>query len=494
MLDYLATTPMNIDVSGLLLLGLGLTLLLAGLSLFLLRDARQMAGGLGTGTRFFLVALRLAIGWHFVVEGLDKINAGTWSSEGYLRESTGPLAPVFRDLAGDRLIDKLTLESDGSFPTELGIYWSAYLNAFDSFYGLDAAQLDRAKVQLDQVKQGLAKTWLSAQPRLVDKPSPDPAQPPIKAAMTMPERLKFHEVLEARVREIEEVQRPEYGPQTFEKLRHAKANLNRWRAGLQRDVGLMNKEMQGALRMLLLKFAEESLAAGDRKKIQETQQAIEKEREKERKEGKERPHADDWEGVVRYKEKWEDKLVVAYRGIYNDLRWKEPRAELDPLTARIVANVFEKKSKHLDPYDPLPFRVGRPVGEWALLDWSDWIVKWGITVVGFCLLAGLLTRLACVAGAGFLLMFFLAMPPLPGWPDSPRAEGHYLFINKNVIEMLALLTLATTASGRWVGLDGLLQILCPCGWKTPTPSANLEAGERIEKLTDEPTVTIKPPA
>ena len=46
-------------------------------------------------------------------------------------------------------------------------------------------------------------------------------------------------------------------------------------------------------------------------------------------------------------------------------------------------------------------------------------------------------------------MFFLAMPPLPGWPESPRAEGHYLYINKNIIEMLALLVLATTASGRW---------------------------------------------
>ena len=45
---------------------------------------------------------------------------------------------------------------------------------------------------------------------------------------------------------------------------------------------------------------------------------------------------------------------------------------------------------------------------------------------------------------------------MPGWPESPRAEGHYLWINKNVIEMLALLTLATTRSGRWVGLDGLL--------------------------------------
>jgi len=84
-------------------------------------------------------------------------------------------------------------------------------------------------------------------------------------------------------------------------------------------------------------------------------------------------------------------------------------------------------------------------------------------------------------------MFFLAMPPLPGWPDSPRAEGHYLFINKNIIEMLALLTLATTASGRWVGLDGLIQVLCPCGWKKDAATGN------VEGRADDATMKISAP-
>jgi hypothetical protein len=80
-------------------------------------------------------------------------------------------------------------------------------------------------------------------------------------------------------------------------------------------------------------------------------------------------------------------------------------------------------------------------------------------------------------GAYLLFMFFLAMPPLPGWPESPRAEGHYLFINKNVIEMLALLTLATTRSGRWAGLDGLLQFLRPRRWQNTPSSSTLENQE-----------------
>jgi hypothetical protein len=84
-------------------------------------------------------------------------------------------------------------------------------------------------------------------------------------------------------------------------------------------------------------------------------------------------------------------------------------------------------------------------------------------------LAGLLTRSACVAGAGFLLLFFLAMPAFPWLLENPKAEGHYLYLNKNIIEMFALLTLATTRSGRWLGLDGLLQFLNPRRWRSAQP-------------------------
>ena len=80
-------------------------------------------------------------------------------------------------------------------------------------------------------------------------------------------------------------------------------------------------------------------------------------------------------------------------------------------------------------------------------------------VIGGCLLLGLFPRMACVLGAMLLLSFYLAMPPLPGSPENPKAEGHYLVINKNIVELLALLTLATTASGRWFGLDRCIHAL-----------------------------------
>jgi hypothetical protein len=49
---------------------------------------------------------------------------------------------------------------------------------------------------------------------------------------------------------------------------------------------------------------------------------------------------------------------------------------------------------------------------------------------------------------------------LPGWPESPRLEGHYLLINKTLIEIVALFALACMPTGRWAGVDGLFGLFC----------------------------------
>jgi uncharacterized membrane protein YphA (DoxX/SURF4 family) len=142
--------------------------------------------------------------------------------------------------------------------------------------------------------------------------------------------------------------------------------------------------------------------------------------------------------------------------IRNELKSDLAKQTADMKSA--LRGVLSDEQKEMDP--PIGATVPS-IAAWNRLDWADAIVKYGLIAIGGCLLLGLLTRLACLGGAMFLLMFFLAMPPLPGWPESPRAEGHYLYLNKNVIEMLALLALATTRSGRWAGLDGLWQFLNP---------------------------------
>ncbi len=91
----------------------------------------------------------------------------------------------------------------------------------------------------------------------------------------------------------------------------------------------------------------------------------------------------------------------------------------------------------------------------------DTITMWFLVGVGACLMAGLFTRLSCLLAAGFLVMTYLAHPAFPWYPMPPNTEGNPLFINKNIIECLALLALACMPTGRWLGLDALvLRPLC----------------------------------
>lgn len=48
-----------------------------------------------------LTALRVAIGWHFLYEGLSKLTSPGWSAAGYLNQSRGPLSSFFRWMASD---------------------------------------------------------------------------------------------------------------------------------------------------------------------------------------------------------------------------------------------------------------------------------------------------------------------------------------------------------------------------------------------------------
>ena len=59
---------------------------------------------------------------------------------------------------------------------------------------------------------------------------------------------------------------------------------------------------------------------------------------------------------------------------------------------------------------------------------------WGLTLVGACLILGLFTRLASLAGIGFILLFYLCNPPFVGYFYSIPSEGSYLIVNKNLVE------------------------------------------------------------
>ena len=91
---------------------------------------------------------------------------------------------------------------------------------------------------------------------------------------------------------------------------------------------------------------------------------------------------------------------------------------------------------------------------WTLTDLINFAVTYGLTAIGLCLLLGLFTRPAALAGGLFMFSVVLTQPAWPTiYPPDPAVVGHALLINKDFVEMIALFTLAMTAVGRWGGLD-----------------------------------------
>lgn len=88
-----------------------------------------------------------------------------------------------------------------------------------------------------------------------------------------------------------------------------------------------------------------------------------------------------------------------------------------------------------------------------------WIVDaanaYGLTLIGLALILGIFTRLAAWGGVTLLLMYYIAYPPFGGFNYGSPSEGSYLFVNKNMIELFALIALALVDSGKLYGLENL---------------------------------------
>jgi uncharacterized membrane protein YphA (DoxX/SURF4 family) len=147
-------------------------------------------------------------------------------------------------------------------------------------------------------------------------------------------------------------------------------------------------------------------------------------------------------------------------------------AALDKKTAdmrKALEDTLPRESEKSDGKKPPPLAkayqdkgpVPEPTAPAKRIWIIDWSTRWGLLLIGISLMLGLFTRLGCIGGAGFLFMTLLTIPPLPWLPSPPNTEGHYLFVNKNMIEMLALLVLACLPTGRWFGVDAIVHMLNP---------------------------------
>jgi uncharacterized membrane protein YphA (DoxX/SURF4 family) len=351
-------------------------------------------------TRIFLILLRLAIGWHFLFEGIEKIESvsrGTtdsgrpFSSEAYLREANGPLGGLLRAQIGDpdaKALEFLTLQTAGDnqdpartpahtrISPALEAEWNAYFERFVHHYEIspekDKVQYEHAKVALEQAKEQ-AGQWLLKGTKEVERSFPTTS---VRLTLTNQQRIDEYRKKLQEIAKMVNQELPVFDKDVAkQRLKSAKAEAAGMRAELLAD---LSRNLQDALQNVL---------------------------------------TDD-----------------------------------------------QKKQKPLGEREPASYR------EWDRLEWIDAITRWGLVVVGIGLLIGLFTRTCCWAGALFLLMLYLTASPFPWLPEPSRVEGHYYFVNKNLVEMLALMVLATTRSGCWVGLDGLVRFLNPFRWRAQNDS------------------------
>lgn len=83
------------------------------------------------------------------------------------------------------------------------------------------------------------------------------------------------------------------------------------------------------------------------------------------------------------------------------------------------------------------------MGEASRVGWVDALNMWGLVLIGLALMLGVAVRIASVSGIALLALYYIAYPPLFAPGTTGIAEGNYLIVNKNLIEMLALAVLAS---------------------------------------------------
>ena len=89
----------------------------------------------------------------------------------------------------------------------------------------------------------------------------------------------------------------------------------------------------------------------------------------------------------------------------------------------------------------------------TLLYIVDLMNQSALVVVGLSLILGFFTRTGAVIGMALLALYYLASPPFLGVSPAVNAEGSYLIVNKNLVEIGALFILLTFRTSHLYGLD-----------------------------------------
>jgi uncharacterized membrane protein YphA (DoxX/SURF4 family) len=163
------------------------------------------------------------------------------------------------------------------------------------------------------------------------------------------------------------------------------------------------------------------------------------------------------------RERYEGKLQTVslpFQQEHLDRLWSDIRAKDRELAGPVLALDVQLRDEALNKVLTLDqLQRGSLTRPWDTLRVVDTLTIAGLTGLGLLLIFGLFSRFAALMAALMVFGFYMAMPPWPGVPEVPGPE-HSFIVNKNLIEVLALLALATIPTGRWFGLDIVASRLC----------------------------------
>lgn len=420
------------------------------------------------GAMVLIVVLRISIGWQLLYEGLWKIDTLStpkpWSSSGYLKNSQGPLRGVFRSMTGDpdevSWLDYETVDQR----------WTDWYGRFHAHYMLSDGQIRSMNRLFDgaHTMDGKRKAYaenLAALP---------PGFTTLKESTGVSDKVAWYDAKAKRLYvDGERFLKPD-----------EKAKLEAAVKGkLEDDDKSDDEAIKAYLNAVARVFDRQKKGMGYRDRLRGALIG-----------NPELVGNEDWQRLGKL-DQYKQTLSR-----YETLRSEADEAfEWDHLqrTAKEVATMRAElvgPIKVLDNDLKLAAQkiltseqqaMGPPSGGFDSQHTIDMMTIGGLTVLGLFLILGLGTRIVALAAAFMLFNFYMAMPPWPGVPEAPGPE-HSFIINKNLIEVIALLGIAFMPTGTWFGLDGILGRCC--GRKRACST------ETSESVSSEPVTESEQPA
>ena len=426
-----------------------------------------------------IVLLRIGIGWHFLYEGIHKFDpAADFSSEGFLGVAKGPTAGLYHWMLAD---------FDGIQRLEMGEVESGRRNADGAVVRTPASVADESA--WEEYDKALAEgtpiliptfivfetAWKNYFKNYLGEFSPHINEANAENIVSMPLPQLVRWLMQTKLLTEEEAESV---------ARMNAAQLSEWQRVSKDDAEALKdaKAIVAAKRIFdqyLGSLRSDAADEGEDVKTFKASRERFLELRKSIRNSTSFEQQRRWQAMAGFRAEagaWIKRFNAMGDALQSDLG-----RLADPQRAGQRGEIVTAPEKELIPPHPFLEQYGiqytippNPYVK-SRIQAMDYAVMFGLSAIGLCLIIGFCTRLACLGGAAFLVNVVLTTFPVPGiYPEIPTMVGNFMFVSKDVVELLALLVLALLPAGRWGGLDYFLWnyggkqivgLFCPCAKK-----------------------------